>query len=133
MAWTAELVNKFPYNKQYAFVVRYTDGVDEVNEQINARTPEDARRKVYSRIAELEAKVDFDGMPLGPISAPAVSTPTAAEIQEQTFRDNDRKLSAALRAVDKGLLSANDSRITNIKSDMSAAIASKPALIFLIS
>ena len=133
MAWTATLVNKFPYNKQYAFVVIYMDGVDEVNEQINARTPEDARRKAYSRIAELEAKVDFDAMPLGPISAPTNTPPTAEEVQQREFIDNDRKLTAALKAVDKGLIAANDPRIAAIQSDMSAALASKPSLVFLVS
>ena len=131
MAWTAELVNKFPYNKQYAFIVKYTDGTTVVNEQVNSQSPDDARRKVQNRLAQLEAKVDFDNMALGVIAQPAA--PTALQLAEQEFRDNDRKLTAALKAVDKGLLSANDPRIAQIKSDMSAAITSRPALVFLIS
>lgn len=123
---TAELVSRNP------LVVKFVDGANSHNEQIKGtiRDQEGLRRAVKARVDALNDKDTISKLALGIVGQP---TPVPIDTVQETFLSNDRKLTAALRAVDKGLLQANDPRIVSIQSDMAAAIASRPALVFLIS
>lgn len=115
MAFIATLINKEQENDKIRVWVDYTDGASTFSDNFTITDEGDLKRQVKNKIIQLtKAKSAFQNLVIDgeiDISSP---DPTQAELDRQEFLANYSKLQRINVAVNLGILTGDETFITNL-------------------
>ncbi len=130
MAWTATLLRLKKEHGRVEFEISYQDGTDTINKAYSFERFSKTRIRKLARdeVARLEeVRTEVIDLPLDtnidltpPPPPPDPPAPTPAQIAKRAWFDDWRKLQTLLVLVDAGILQQNDSRITPLKTTLTA-------------
>lgn len=134
MAWTAKLTKAAKVSGGINVAIEYTNGVDTVTKtyRFDHLNTKRLKRLARNEVANLESwgsetinvavGADID---LTPPTPPAEPVPTQAQLDRDAWFKDWQQLSALLLLVDAELILPTDSRISPLKTSLSAGL--KPA------
>lgn len=115
MAWSVMATKKQKENGLVRVFVQFSNGSEVVDDSLIITSLAELKRAVKQRIDRLEsAQTLFTNLPLNTPVDVSVTQPTEAEIARQTFHDDMAKLHRLRQAVDLGILTGNETIITNL-------------------
>ena len=129
MAWTATILSREIQGDRIAFQVRFTDGAETIDRQIDTETGnvDFVASRIDARLNFLNARTAVsDADPDGPY-VPRVVAPA-----RRNFSSDLRRLRQLETALSLQLILASDTELTTLRGDMAASVIATRSLLTLV-